>query len=124
MGALALRWLDFVVLVAALAISLAAGLPLLGWAAAAASWVAQRGIQLLLTRRAMAAAGDPRRVTGLLALSMVVRGWLIALSIFAAGSIEREAGLSAAVISIALLTAYLTSAMTQGAPFGTGRARP
>ena len=124
MGSAALRWLDVVVLVAALAVSLAAGLPLLGWAAAAAAWVAQRGIQTLLTRRAMAAAGDTRRVTGVLALSMVVRGWLIALSIFAAGSVERDAGLTAAVISIALLTAYLTSAMIGGGPAavrGAGR---
>jgi hypothetical protein len=121
-GSLALRWLDVVVLAVALAVTLAAGLPLLGWAAAAAAWVAQRGIQMLLTRRAMAAAGDTRRVTGVLALSMVIRGWLIALSIFAAGSADREAGLSAAVISIALLTAYLTSAMIGGGPVAVRRA--
>jgi len=51
----------------------------------------------------------------------VVRGWIIVLSIFAAGSVDREAGLAAAVISIALLTAYLTSAMTSGPPFEVRR---
>jgi hypothetical protein len=39
---------------------------------------------------------------------MIGRGWLIALTIFGAGLEERKAGLSAAVLVIALFTLYFT----------------
>src|SRR4051794_13557619 len=41
-----LRHLDLVVMAVALPIFLAAGLPLLGWAAASGAWLAQRAIQV------------------------------------------------------------------------------
>jgi hypothetical protein len=109
------RWLDLAVLALALPVFLAAGLPLLGWGAVAAVWLLQRAVHDLLSRRA-AAAADPRHSTVLLAVSMMGRVWLLALAIFAAGMAEREAGLSAAVLSIALVTAYLVGVMT-GSPF-------
>jgi hypothetical protein len=105
-----LRYLDLVVLALALPIFLFAGLPMLGYAAAAGAWLAQRGIRELLNRRARA-SDDPRTVAGLLAGSMMARGWLAALAIFGAGLIEREAGLSAAVLFIALFTIFLTGEM-------------
>ena len=105
-----LRYLDLVVLALALPLFVVAGLPLLGYAAAAAAWLAQRGIRELLNRRARA-SDDPRTVAGLLAGSMMARGWLAALAIFGAGLIEREAGLSAAVLFIALFTIFLTGEM-------------
>jgi hypothetical protein len=110
------RLLDLAVLALALPIFLAAGLPLLGWGVVAAVWLAQRALHDLLSRRALASQ-DPRRGTTLLAVGMIGRVWVLALAIFAAGMIEREAGLSAAVLSIALVTAYLIGVMTRG-PFG------
>jgi hypothetical protein len=112
----ALRWLDVAVLALALPVFLAAGLPLLGWGAVTAVWLAQRALHDRLSRRAIATE-DPRRSTMLLAVGMIGRVWLLALVIFAAGMVEREAGLSAAVLSIALVTAYLIGIMTRG-PFG------
>jgi hypothetical protein len=106
-----LRYLDFAVLALALPVFLAAGLALLGWGALAAAWLAQRGIHALVTRRARDAQ-DPRGATALLAASMFGRIWLVALAIFAAGMVEREAGLSAAVLAIALMTTYLIGVMT------------
>jgi hypothetical protein len=102
-----LRYLDLALLALALPLFLATGLPLLGWGAAAFAWIAQRIIRDVLNNRA-AASKDPRTVAGLLTASMIGRGWLIALTIFGAGLAERKAGLSAAVLVIALFTLYFT----------------
>lgn len=104
------RYLDLLVLALALPIFLVAGFPLLGYAATALAWLAQRGIRALLERQA-AAADDPRTMVGLTAASMIARGWLVALTIFGAGMVEREAGLAAAVLAIALFTVFLSSEM-------------
>jgi hypothetical protein len=105
-----LRYLDFAVLLLALPIFVAAGLPLLGWAGAAVGWTLQRVIQHAIEQRARA-SNDPRTVAGLLTGSMIARGWLVAGSIFVVGLSEREAGLAAAILSITLFTFYFTSQM-------------
>jgi len=102
-----LRYADLGLLVLALPLFLATGLPLLGWGAAAFGWIAQRIIRDVLNKRA-AASEDPRTVAGLHTASMIGRGWLIALTIFGAGLADRKAGLSAAVLVIALFTLYFT----------------
>jgi hypothetical protein len=107
---IAIRWLDLVLLAVALPVFVVAGLPLLGYAAAAAAWLAQRAIQVAVNRKA-ARTDDPRTVVGLLAGSMIGRGWLVALTIFAAGLADEEAGLAAAVLVIVLFTAYFTVSM-------------
>jgi hypothetical protein len=109
----AVRWLDLAVLAVALPVFLAAGLPLLGWAGIAAAWLLQRAAQELLERRARA-SGDPSRSTAVLALSMFARVWFLALTIFIIGKTDREAGLSAALLSVILVTVYLTAIMTSG----------
>jgi hypothetical protein len=104
------RYLDLVVLALAFPIFVLAGLPLVGYAAAALAWLLQRAIQLLLLRQA-AGAEDLRRSAGITAASMIGRGYLVALTIFGAGLIERKAGLSAAILVIVLFTVYFTSSM-------------
>ena len=113
-----LRYLDLVVLVLALPLFVLADLPLLGYVAAAFAWLAQRAIRELLNRRARA-SDDPRTVAGLLAGSMIIRGWLAALSIFGVGLADRDAGLSAAVLVIALFTIFLSGEMITR-PFEAG----
>jgi hypothetical protein len=105
-----LRYLDLVLLVLALPLFLAAGFPLLGWAAGAVAWGAQRVVQLYANRKAVA-ADDPRKTVGIITGSMIGRGWLVALIIFAAGLDENAAGLAAAVLVIVLFTAYFTVSM-------------
>ncbi len=105
-----LRYLDFAVLLLALPIFVAADLPLLGWAGAAAGWTLQRTIQHAIEKRARE-SDDPRTVAGLLTGSMIARGWIVAGSIFIVGLAEREAGLAAAILSITLFTFYFTSQM-------------
>ncbi len=98
-----LRYLDLAGLVVALPVFLIADLPMLGYAVAAAAWVLQRGARELILRRA-AAATDVRTTVGLTAASMIVRGWLVALAIFAVGLSDSEAGLAAAVLFLLLFT--------------------
>ena len=73
------RNLDLVLLALALPVFLIAGLPFLGWATAAAVWAVWRGIGEWGDRRANAAgaAGDPRKMAGIAAGSMIGRGWLM-----------------------------------------------
>ena len=107
---LALRYLDIVILILALPVFLAADLPMLGYVAGALAWLVQRAIQIVLVRKA-AASDDPRVVVGITAGSMIGRAWLVALTIFAAGLEDNDAGLAAAVLVIVLFTAYFTVSM-------------
>jgi hypothetical protein len=85
-GLTILRYLDLLVLALALPLFVLTGLPLLGYAAAA--------------------------VVGLLAGSMIGRGYLVAGSIFAVGLAgAREDGLAAAILSITLFTIYFSTQM-------------
>lgn len=104
------RYLDLLLAALALPLFLAAGLPVAGWAVGGGAWVAQRGLQEYLDRRAKASK-DPRTVVGLLAGSMIARGWLVAIAVFLVGSSDNEAGLAAAVLVIALFTVYFTVRM-------------
>jgi hypothetical protein len=118
---IALRYLDLVVLAIALPVFVLGGLPMLGYAAGAAAWLVQRAVQLALNRKAVA-ADDPRTVVGIAAGSMIGRGWLVALTIFAAGLKDEDAGLAAAVLVIVLFTAYFTVSMIMR-PFQTPSSR-
>jgi len=106
----AVRYLDLVVLALAFPVFVVAGLPLVGYAAAAAAWLVQRGLQVVLTRRATAAQ-DVRGTVGITAASMIARGYLVAFTIFGAGLIERKAGLCAAILVIVLFTVYFLVSM-------------
>lgn len=101
------RYADMVVLALALPVFLAAGFPMLGYAAAAAAWIVQRVLQQRLDRAARGSE-DLRRVAGITAGSMIGRGWLTALTIFAAGLKENDAGLAAALLVVILFTTYFT----------------
>ena len=107
---IALRYFDLVLLALALPVFLLGGLPMLGYAAGAAAWLVQRGVQVLLNRKAVA-SDDPRTTVGIAAGSMIGRGWLVALTIFGAYLIagsDDAVGLAAAVLVVVLFTAYFT----------------
>jgi hypothetical protein len=114
----AIKNLDLVLLALALPIFLVGDLPMAGYAAGAGAWLVQRGVQVLLNRRA-AASEDPRAVVGITVGSMIGRGWLVALTIFAVGLSDEDAGLAAAVLVIVLFTAYFTVSMIMR-PFQQG----
>ena len=104
----ALRYGDLALLALALPAFIIAGWPLLGYAVAAAAWLAQRGIHHLAARRITRsiAGGDRRAALGIMAASTLGRVWLIALAVLIVGLVEREAGLAAALLSVALFTLY------------------
>jgi hypothetical protein len=100
------KYVDLLVLAAALAVFLLGGLPMLGYAVGAASWLAQRGIQAIAARRAAAelAAGQRQRAMGIVAATTLGRVWLMATAVLLVGLSEREAGLAAAVLVLVLFT--------------------
>jgi len=118
-----LRYLDLGIAVLALPVFLIAGLPLGGWITGAGLYALQRGIGEYTTRRA-AASQDARTTVGLMAGSMIGRGWLVALTIFAVGAAAgSKVGLSAAVLFIALFTVYFSMQMILR-PFEKENPRP
>jgi hypothetical protein len=102
-----MRNVDVPVLALALVLFLVAGLPLLGWLTGAGAWAVQRGISELATRKANS-SDDPRTKVGLLAGSMIARGWIVAGIIIAVGLKDNDAGLSAAILFLAVFTFQFT----------------
>ena len=118
-----LRYLDLVLLAAALVVFVVAGLPLGGWLTAAAVWAMWRGIGWYADRKA-AETSDPKRVVGITTGSMIGRGWLMAIILVSVGLLtEDEVGLTAAVLSVVLFTAWFTMKMILR-PFEPGSRGP
>ena len=105
-----MRYADLLLLALAFPLFLLAGWPMLGYAVAAAAWLAQHAIQLFAesrSRRALA-AGERKTALGLLAGATLGRVWLVTLSILLVGGLgEREDGLAAALLCVALVTLSL-----------------
>jgi hypothetical protein len=102
-----MRNIDVPALALALILFLVAGLPILGWVTGAGAWAIQRLISEFAIRKAEA-ADDPRTKVGLLAGSMIGRGWLVAGIILAVGLGNNDAGLSGAVLFLAVFTLQFT----------------
>ena len=102
-----MRNIDVLVLAIALPIFIVAGFPLLGWVTGAGAWTIQRAISAYVVRKAQQAT-DPRTKVGLLAGSMIGRGWLVAGIIIAVGLGNNDAGLSAAILFLVTFTAQFT----------------
>lgn len=118
-----LRYLDLALAALALPVFLIAGWPLAGWITGAGVYALQRAVGAWTTRRA-AASHDTRTTVGLMAGSMIGRGWLTALTIFAVGAVAgSKVGLSAAVLFIALFTVYFSMQMILR-PFEKENPRP
>ncbi len=100
------KHVDLLVLAAALAVFVLGGLPLLGYAVAAAAWLAQRGIQVLAARRVAGelANGNRQQAMGTVAATALGRVWLMVTAVLLVGIAEREAGLSAALLLLVLFT--------------------
>lgn len=105
-----LRHLDLLVLGLALPVFLLAGWPLLGYVAGALAWLAQSAVRAWANGKAQG-SDDPRRVAGIVTGSMIGRGWLVAITIFAAGMVENDAGLAAAVLFLVVFTVSFASSM-------------
>jgi len=123
-----LRYLDLVLALLVLPLFVLADLPLAGWLTGAGLYALQRGVAVWTARRAEA-SDDPRTTVGLMAGSMIGRGWVVALTIFAVGAAAgSDVGLAAAVLFIALFTVYFTMQMIlrpfEKGPFEKENPRP
>jgi len=100
------KYVDLIALLVALAVFLLGDLPLLGYAVAAAVWLLQRGIQMLAQRRMKQelARGNRQKAMGFVAGSTLGRVWLMATAVLLVGIAERESGLAAAILLLALFT--------------------
>ncbi|HET6999080.1 MAG TPA: hypothetical protein VFI03_10870 [Solirubrobacterales bacterium] len=100
------KYVDLLLLAAALAVFLLAGLPMLGYAVGAAAWLAQRGIQMVAAKRSQAElkAGNRQKAMGIVAATTLGRVWLMSTAVLLVGLAEREAGLAAAVLVLVLFT--------------------
>jgi hypothetical protein len=107
------KHVDLLVLAAAAAVFVIAGFPLLGYAVAAGVWLAQRGVQVLASRKAGEdlSHGERRRAMGTVAATSLGRVWLMATAVLLVGIADREAGLGAALL---LLTLFTVSFAAQG----------
>ena len=108
----ALRYADLALLAAALPVFLVAGFPIVGYATTAAAWIVQHLVVRWTESRATDALrrGDRRQAMGVVGISMVGRLWLVTLPILVVGlAVDREAGLAAAVLAVALVTVHLGS---------------
>ena len=102
-----LKYADLLVLIAALAVFLVAGLPMLGFAVAAAAWLAQRGIGEVASRRSQAelAAGNRQKAMGVVAATTLARVWLMATVVLVGGlTLGDEVGLTSGVLLVVLFT--------------------
>jgi hypothetical protein len=100
------KYVDLIALLVALAVFLLGGFPLLGYAVAAGAWLTQRGIQMLAQRRMKQelAAGNRQKAMGIVAATGLGRVWLMATSVLLVGVADRESGLAAALLLLALFT--------------------
>ena len=105
------RYIDFAALALALPVFILAGFPIVGYLVGGGAWIVQRIVQVYVQRRA-AASSDPRTIVGLLAGSMIARGWFCAIAIFLCGILDSDnAGSAAAVLAVLLFTIYFTVQM-------------
>jgi hypothetical protein len=101
-----LRYLDVVLVIAALPLVAFAGLPLLGYAVGGSAWIAQRAAGAVLERQAQRTT-DVRRQVGLNLGSSLGRAWIVGGAILAVGLAgEREDGLTAAIVVAVAFTVY------------------
>ncbi|MBM3667721.1 MAG: hypothetical protein FJW90_09635 [Actinobacteria bacterium] len=108
--AFAVRYFDVVLLVAALPVFLAAGLPMLAYAVVAVIWAVSLLVEAWTERhvRRELAAGNRRDAMGWTAATALGRVWTVALAVLIVGLLdERETGLAAAVLAAILFTVHL-----------------
>jgi hypothetical protein len=105
------RYLDVGLVVLAAPFVVLLGAPVLGYAVAAVVWIVLRFAAVAVERRA-ARAGDVKTALGLNMASLVLRAWLIGLTILAVGLIaEREDGLTAGITVLVAFTVYFATSL-------------
>jgi len=108
--AIALRYLDLVLLVAALPVFIAADLPMAGYVVVACLWLVQHAIELGADRAVARAAErhDRRAAMGWVGATGLARVWIVTLGVLLIGVLDsKAAGLAAAVLALILFTVHM-----------------
>jgi hypothetical protein len=108
--ATALRYVDLVLLAAALPVFIAAGFPMTAYIVIALVWIGFHGVELLTARAVRRAAerGDRRAAMGWVGATTLARVWTVALAVLLVGVLHsKDAGLAAAVLAAVLFTVHL-----------------
>lgn len=105
------RHVDLVLLVLAAPFVVLAGLPVVGFAAAAGTWIVTRLLGDLVDR-AVRRSADPKLQAGLMVASLMGRAWAVGLAILTAGlAASREDGAMAAATALAAFSVYFAMAI-------------
>ncbi len=105
------RYLDVVLVVLAAPFVVLLGAPVLGYVVGAVVWILQRFAGAAL-ERAASRLEDVKRQLGLNLTSLLVRSWLVGLTILAVGLLaEREDGLTAGITVIVAFTVYFATSL-------------
>jgi hypothetical protein len=108
--AIALRYVDLVLLLAALPVFIAADLSMTAYVVVALVWLAQHGVEMLTNRavRKASARGDRRAAMGWVGATTLGRVWSVTLAVLLIGVLDsKDAGLAAAVLAAVLFTVHL-----------------
>ena len=105
------RYLDVWLVILAAPFVVLLGAPVLGYVVGAVAWILQRFAAVAIERRA-ARAQDVKTSLGLNMASLVLRAWLIGLTILAVGMIaDREDGLTAGITVLVAFTVYFATSL-------------
>ena len=105
------RYLDIVVVLMAAPFVVAFEAPIVGYVVGAGAWIIQRIAGIAIERRA-ARSDDYKTALGLNMASLVLRAWLIGLTILAVGLIaDREDGLTAGITVLVAFTVYFATSL-------------
>jgi hypothetical protein len=105
------RYLDVVVVLLAAPFVALLGAPMLGYVVGAGVWIIQRVAAITIERRAER-AGDVKTAVGLNMASLVIRAWLVGLTILAVGLMaDREDGLTAGITVLSAFTVYFATSL-------------
>jgi peptidoglycan biosynthesis protein MviN/MurJ (putative lipid II flippase) len=105
------RYVDVVLVVLAAPFVVLLGAPVLGYAVGAAVWIIQRFIGASVERRARH-HDDVRKAVGMTLGTLVLRAWLVGLTILAVGLAgERKDGLMAALLMLVAFTVYFAMSL-------------
>lgn len=115
-----LRNADLVVLFVALPVFLVADISLWAWIAIAVAWLAQRIVNNVLVRRAQRAGADVGREMNFVAVGVVSRAWIPGIAALLVGLLtEREVGLAAVILAIAVFTIHFITSLVLRAGSGS-----